>query len=354
MKRKKPVLLLSMACLLASCAAPEALFTDGMPRLLVFMEKIREGAFGEIHGLLIVHKGKLVVEEYFPGYRFMGGFTDFTASDLHNLASVSKSITSLCVGIAVDKGFIKSIDQPFLDFFPEASAAQREGKEGITLRHLLTMTAGIDWDERTFPYTDGRNDVVQLYYSPDPLAFILGRKAVAPPGSQWNYNGGCTNLLGEIVRRSSGIPLDEFAREFLYTPLGITRGTWITLSNGFIYASGDAALRPRDMAKLGMLVLNRGTWNGIRVVSEDWLDASMRSAAAPPGSAGYGFSWWLPAYVTSKAEGMGPVYEAAGWGGQYILIVPNRDLVIAVTGGNYDAPYGFASIERFLLTWLFE
>ena len=118
-----------------------------MKKLNAFFAKLKQGAFGEIHSVLMVHKGVLVLEEYFPGFRFKGGKTDFTASDLHHLASVTKSITSLCVGIALDKGYIKSIDQPFLDFYVGVPVPDREKKQDITIRHLLTMTAGMEWDE---------------------------------------------------------------------------------------------------------------------------------------------------------------------------------------------------------------
>jgi CubicO group peptidase (beta-lactamase class C family) len=248
---------------------------------------------------------------------------------------VTKSITSLCVGIAIDKGYIKSVDQSFLDFYSEASVSQREGKQGITIRHLLTMTAGMEWDEWTYPYTDLRNDVVRLYMSPDPLAFILDRKPVAQPGARWVYSGAYPNLLGDIVYRSSGLTLDRFARRYLYSVLGITQAAWITLNKGFIYASGDAELRPRDMAKLGMLVLNRGAWNGERIVSEDWIDLSMGNAARADEGSGYGFMWWLPILPEPAASAVGPVYMASGWGGQYIIVAPQRRLVAVLTGGNY-------------------
>lgn len=325
-----------------------------MERLSAFFNLLKKGSFGEVHGVLLVSRGTLVLEEYFPGYRFRGGRADFSASDPHHLASVTKSITSLCVGIALDKGFIRSVDQPFLDFYAGYPVPDRQAKEGITLRHLLTMTAGLSWDETTYPYTDLRNDVVQLYLSPDPLKFIMARKPVAPPGSRWAYSGAYPNLLGDIIRRASGLPLDAFAREYLYKPLGIAAGTWITLGKGFIYASGDAELRPRDMAKIGMLVLNHGAWNGVQVVSRSWLDASMAKAAHVDAGTDYGFMWWLPILGGSAEQSIGPVYMAIGWGGQYIIIVPDQQLVLVLTGGSYDAPLpGTIPIVSYMLTQLF-
>jgi CubicO group peptidase (beta-lactamase class C family) len=313
-----------------------ALFdSERMLTLNAFFDKLKRGAFGEIHGVLLVHQGRLVLEEYFPGYEFKGGRKDFTAADAHNLASVTKSITSLCVGIAIDKGFIKGVDQPFLDFYPDVPVPDREAKQGITIRHLLTMTDGLAWDETTHPYTDPRNDVVRLYASPDPLGFILGVKSAMPPGSRWAYNGACPNLLGDVIHRASGLPLDEFAARFLFAPLGITDASWITLGRGFIYASGDARLRPRNMAKIGMLVLDRGVWKGERIVSEGWLEHSMQDAVRADEITRYGFLWWLPILPERVAAGIGPLYMANGWGGQHIVIAPKREMVLVLTGGNY-------------------
>jgi CubicO group peptidase (beta-lactamase class C family) len=334
----------------ASLFSPEK-----MRKLKDFFDLLKKGTFGEIHGVLLAYKGQLVLEEYFPGYRFYGPLTRFSAADTHHLASVTKSLTSLCVGIAVDKGFIQSINQPFLDFYPNDIVPDRETKAGITLGHLLTMTAGLEWDEWSLPYTDPRNDVVRLYRSPDPLAFCLERKTVARPGGRWVYSGAYPNLLGDIVRRASGLSLDKFAQRYLYEPLGITNASWITLARGFIYASGDAELRPRDMLKIGLLVQNHGLWNGRRVVSAEWLDQSMRRAAQADPSTGYGFMWWLPELPGPTREAMGPVYMASGWGDQFIVIAPQRELVLVITGGNYAPPDpGQIPILSYMLQELFS
>lgn len=325
-----------------------------MSRLTEFFTLLKQGLFGEVHGVLLAYDGRLVVEEYFPGYRFHGPLTRFTAADTHHLASVTKSLTSLCVGIAVDKGFIKDIDSPFLDYYQNDTVPDRDTKNGITLRHLLTMTAGLEWDEWSLPYTDLRNDVVRLYRSPDPLAFCLARRPVAEPGARWVYSGAYPNLLGDIVRRSSGLSLDKFAGTYLYKPLGITQGTWITLAKGFIYASGDAELRPRDMLKIGLMVANRGEWNGKRIVSRKWIEESMRPAARADASQQYGFMWWLPDLPEPLNETMGPVWMASGWGDQFIVVAPQRKLVLVITGGNYAPPYpGQMPILSYMLKELF-
>jgi CubicO group peptidase (beta-lactamase class C family) len=307
----------------------------GMTRLREFFTLLRQGVFGEIHGVLLSHRGTLVLEEYFPGWRFHGGRVNFTAADTHHLASVTKSLTSLCVGIAIDKGFIGGSDLPFLDFYADETVPNREAKRDITLRHLLTMTAGLEWDETSFPYTDFRNDVVRLTLSPDPLAFCLDRRLVEAPGARWVYSGAYPNLLGDIIRRASGLRLDQFAARYLYEPLGIDISSWVTLHRDFIYASGDAELRPRDMLKIGLMAANLGVWNGKRIVSEEWIEESMKPAARVDETMRYGFMWWLPVLPPPVAEEIGPLYMANGWGDQYIVIAPKRELVLVITGGNY-------------------
>jgi CubicO group peptidase (beta-lactamase class C family) len=320
-----------------STGSLEGTLFDGakMKKLDEFFGLLKKGAFGEIHGVLLSHNGTLVLEEYFPGWRFHGERTDFTAADPHHLASVTKSLTSLCVGLAIDRGFIKSADQPFLDFYPDTPVPDRTAKSGITLRHLLTMTAGLAWDETTYPYTDLRNDVVRLTLSSDPLAFILDLKPVDQPGTRWVYSGAYPNLLGDIIRRASGLRLDQFAQKYLYDPLGIKAASWVKLNGEFIYASGDAELRPRDMLKIGLMVQYHGMWNGRRVISEAWLDQSLQVAARADTTKNYGFMWWLPVLPGPVAESLGPLYMANGWGDQYIVIAPQHSLVLVVTGGNY-------------------
>jgi CubicO group peptidase (beta-lactamase class C family) len=324
----------SEAGLPAGRADDDFLDEEGMLRLGAFFGELRSGRFGEIHSVLVAHRGRLVVEEYFPGTDRGAKRRDFGAGDLHDLASVTKSVCSLCVGIAADRGWI-DIDRPFLDYLPSRSVPVSEGMEGITVRHLLTMTAGFRWDETSRSYFDLRNDAVRLYLHADPLRFILSRKAADPPGERWNYSGACTNLLGEVLRGATGMRLDEFAREYLFDPLGVGRAEWIILRGGLVYASGDARMRPRDMMKIGLLVRSGGVFDGKPVVSGEWIDASLSPAVRPDDSTEYGFQWWLPTFPEDVRARAGPLYLASGRGDQYIAILPDLDLVAVVTGGNY-------------------
>jgi CubicO group peptidase (beta-lactamase class C family) len=227
----------------------------------------------KIHSILIVKDNKLVLEEYLKGYLYNdnppgsnGAYIQYDRDVLHFLASVTKSITSVLFGIALSRNYIHSIDDKLSDYFPEYSDIFQGEKANITLRHLLTMTSGLDWDESTYPYGDRRNDVTRLFYSPDPMRFILEKPLVSPPGSAFVYKGGDTNLLGGIIRRASEYSLANFAERYLFGPLDIEEYSWDLLAMGELFASGGLYMRPRDLVKIGYLFLNEGFWQGQHMV----------------------------------------------------------------------------------------
>ena len=290
-----------------------------------------------IHSILIVKDGKLVFEEYFSGYAFYHGpFTEFDRETKHNMASVTKSFTSALIGLAIDHGFIQDVDQKLFSFFPENSDLNNGGRDTITLEHLLTMTSGLDWDESTYPYSDPRNDIYQLWQQNDPIRYILNKPIVTEPGTQFNYSSGLTILLGEIIRDASGSRADDFANEYLFSPLGITDYEWEELPNGVLFTSGDMKLRPRDMAKLGDLYLHGGVWRGQQIISGEWVDVSTEFFINASPYWDYGYKWWLFTYEIESEQIES--FMAQGWGGQYIIVIPSLDMVIATTAGYYDEP----------------
>jgi CubicO group peptidase (beta-lactamase class C family) len=317
--------------------------------------RIRDGTYQNVHSLLVVKDGKLVFEEYFRGYRwsysgdrFRGDLVDFDRETAHNLASVTKSFTSALVGIALDQGFIGGVNDRVFDFFPEYAHLQDGVKERITLEHLLTMTSGLAWNEMELPYDDTRNDLIQLFYVSDPIEYILAKPMVAEPGTDWYYSGGNTNLLGEAIRQATGQRMDAFAAQYLFAPLGITDYQWDHINADVIHASGNLQLRPRDMAKFGILYLNGGVWNGQRIVSEAWVEASTQAHATPRWGGGYGYQWWLQTYELGSEQVRS--FYAAGWGGQRISVFPDLDMVVVLTGGNYvDEEPVDEIITRFIL-----
>jgi CubicO group peptidase (beta-lactamase class C family) len=304
------------------------------------IERIHDRTYQNIHSILIVKDGKLAFEQYFGGYawdynsdRFRGEFTHFGVDSLQNLASVTKSFASVLMGIAIDCGFISGVQEKVFTFFPEYAGLRGEVKDRITLYHLLTMTSGLEWNELELAYDDPRNDLIQLFNVSDPQEYILSKPVVNEPGTQWYYNGGGTNLLGEIIRKATGLRLDDFAAKYLFAPLDITNYAWEHINPDMIAASGNLNLRPRDMAKLGYLFLKGGVWKGKRIVSEKWVEESTQRHASPSAEEGYGYQWWLTTYHSDSTSV--DSFCAAGWGGQRIEVFPRLGLVVVLTGGNY-------------------
>ena len=294
-----------------------------------------------IHAVLVVRGGRLVFERYFRGAdeipgRFFGPRVEnvsFDADTLHNMKSVSKSVVSLAVGIAIDRGLIPGVDEPIFNFFPELSDLRTPEKDRIRLSHALTMSLGLAWVEATPATGDENNDEARMHRSPDQCRYVLGSLAVTgPPGQEFFYNTGALALVSAIVRKATGRPLDEFAREVLFEPLGITRVEW-NRYNGDTDAGGGLRLRPRDMVKIGQLVLAGGRWNDRQVVSKAWIEASTAPKIKHT-EGSYGYLWWLGRSRLNGREVQ--VIGAFGRGGQYIRIVPELDLVVVLTAGYYQ------------------
>jgi CubicO group peptidase (beta-lactamase class C family) len=316
----------------------------------------------EINGLLVVKDGKLVFESYYPGNDML--FTDqpaFTMKDFdrdtqHCLASSTKSVTSILFGIAVDRGEISSVDESMFTSFPEYEELNDLVKGKITLRDMLTMTSGLPWDESTYSYSDPRNDIDQLFLSPDPIRYMLERQVVSEPGTAWLYNSGTVNLLGAVLNRKTGTPLAKYAAENLFSRLGITSYQWQSFQHApdLAITSSLLYLRPRDMAKLGQLFLQQGMWNGKQVVSAQWVKESTDASVKVPidygpgfQNTGYGYLWWRGVFTQGNTE----VYYSAGYGGQFIFVMPSIHTVVVMTGSNFDHSYNdmFDIVNSYIL-----
>ncbi|MEJ2187254.1 MAG: serine hydrolase [Gemmatimonadota bacterium] len=298
-----------------------------------------------IHSLLVVRRGMLVFEEYWPGTDLVPATLApverrFDRETLHYVASVSKSLTSALFGIAMDMGRIGSVDDSLFSYFPAYSDFRTAENSGITLRHLLAFSSGFDWNEFVYGFGDPRDSHYQMFHSQDPIRYLLARPVVTSPGSTFRYNSGDTNLVGEIVRTTTGaVDLTQFAEAHLFEPLGIDSYQWLRFATApaVTFASGGASLRPRDMAKFGQLYLDHGVWHGTRVVPEWWVAASTAMATPLIGNYGtahgYGYNWWLGR--SSFRGGQVDYFRAAGWGGQYIYVYPALEMVIVLTRGAY-------------------
>ncbi len=293
----------------------------------LIVNDIENGNHGETHSLLVYHEGTLLTENYFDGW---------TASDPHYQYSVTKSVASTLIGIAVDKGFISSLDTPLLDFFPDYPNVQNNTtwKQSITLRDVLAMRAGFQWDEWTYNYLDERNDANKLIRSDDMMKHMLDLPMAHQPGARFTYNSGCSMLLSGILERTTGKTTNEFADEYLFGPLGITQWEWEQGNDGVYNTGWGLHLRPLDMMKIGQLFFNRGSFGGQQIVSTDWV----QTATSDKGN-DYGFQWWLTDGDTS--------FSARGWGGQFIFIVPTENLIMVTTAGNFNGGAGgFQLLER--------
>ena len=289
-----------------------------------------------IHSVLVARGGKLAFERYFRGSDEIYGRrvenVSFDADTLHNVKSVSKSVASLAVGIAIDRGLIRSVNEPIFSFFPELSDLRTPEKDRIQLVHALTMSMGLKWVE-AIPSNEDNNDEGRMHTASDQCRYVLGLPVTGPAGQEFFYNTGALALVSAIIRKATGRPLDEFARENLFEPLGITRVEW-NRYKGDTDAGGGLRLRPRDMAKFGQLVLAGGRWSDRQLVSKAWIETSTALKLKATNTRSYGYLWWLGRSPLDKRE----VHwiGALGRGGQAMRIVPELDLVVMVTAGYYQ------------------
>ena len=305
--------------------------------LCAVVPRFAEWRQADVHGIVVVRHGRLAFEHYFAGADSQYGTpipdAAFNADTLHDVRSVTKSVTSLCLGIALDHGWVTTIDAPVLSFFPEWTDLETPEKDRITLRHLLTMSAGLDWNENV-PYTDPANSEIRMIRSPNPYRFALEQPVVAPPGEIYNYSGGSAALISAVLKKATGRSIEQLAKDELFDPLGITAIAWYHYANGDPIAASGLRLRPRDMAKLGQLMLNHGEWGGRQVVPAAYVDAAIAPQINGQGVFFYGYQFWLGRSFVSGREI--DWAAAVGLGGQRIFVVPALDLVAVVTAGLYN------------------
>lgn len=299
-------------------STPEAQGMDGA--LLHQMMRFVDENQIAVDSALVVRNGAIVFEAYRNGYGH---------ESRHHLQSATKSVTSALVGVALREGLIESVDQKMVDFFPDRTIANLDArKEAITLEHLLTMSDGMDWHELDYPYSDPRNTLGQMWTSRDALQHILDRPMAREPGERWAYNSGTSMLLGGIVEEISGQDLPVFARQRLFDPIGIGTVTWDRTISGHYHSDGGLYMTPRDMARFGYLLLNEGTWDGRQILTPEWVADATRQHYDTGQGVGYGYQWWT-------FPGM-QAYSARGHYEQWIIVVPEADLVAVFTGSIPD------------------
>jgi CubicO group peptidase (beta-lactamase class C family) len=301
-------------------STPEAQGVDSR-KLLEMFQDIKAKRGDDLHSILIVRNGYLIAESYLAPYH---------KETLHNIKSASKSILSALVGIALEKKYLKSLDQTVAEFYPEYVNNPR--KKEIMLRHLLTMTAGLVWS----------NDQ-EIAGSPYDLEAWKTAAMRYVPGETYEYNTMLAHMMSAILTKASGQSAKEFADTFLFGPLGISDVQWSKDNKGIYIGGSELFLRPRDMAKFGLLYLDRGVWNGRQIVPKAWVAES----TTPKESAGfdscngdaikYGYWWWIP------ERG----FQARGINGQYIIVRPDLNMVVVATGENQCAVLKYLDLYIF-------
>ena len=296
-------------------STPEAQGVDS-EQLALAIETARKNING-IHSMLVVRNGALVTEAYFHPY---------DGKSPHDIASVTKSVTTTLAGIAMAQGKIKSVKDPMLNYFPGANVANNDDRKArVLLNHLMTMSSGLDCKAAR-----GEPTLWEMLAAPNDVQHMLDLTMVAEPGANFVYCSGGMHLLSAVVSKATGMTTETFARRVLFQPLGIQNFIWPADHQGIAHGFGNLHLLPRDMAKLGLLALNRGNWQGKQLIPETWIEESTKSQKATGNARDYGYGWWIP-----KPGGQ-IGFEASGRGGQQISVLPDLNTVIVLTGGGYS------------------
>lgn len=315
--------------------------------------EIKNGEYGLIDRFMVRQNGELLSDfKYVQDYEIIAQKYDTTnnqynynhpswhpyykQTELHTLQSITKSVTSILLGIALDLNENYSVETKAMSFFEDYETTSRDiRKNNITIEDLLTMRSGIEWNEDD--YTDPTNDCDLLEKSDEWIKYVLNKHTDTIPGTRFEYNSGASVLLGKITRSITGKRIDKWAEEKLFEPLGITDYYWKQTPDGEIDTEGGLYLKTEDLAKIGSLFLNKGKWNEQQIVSENWVISSISPIVEdvnPSNSSktGYGYQWWVPQHTSGKSE----IFAGIGYGGQYLMVAPDYDLIIVFNGWNIN------------------
>jgi CubicO group peptidase (beta-lactamase class C family) len=314
---------------------------------------IRQNEYSGIHSILITKGGKLVYGQYFNG---------FTPDSLHDTRSAFKSVTSLLLGIAIDQGFLKDVDEKAYNFFPEEKAFVTDPlKSRMTIKDLLEMRSGFDCDE----WNDEKDCETAMTATADWVKYALHLPMKNPPGKVWAYTSCNPMLISGIISKASGMSIIDFAAKYLFGPLDITKYRWTVDPAGHGMTAGSFYMLPSDMVKLGELVKNNGRYKDNQIVSEKWVKAATtarvpipdfsfvrlsRSQTATPQPAYYGYYWYNE--LIKAPDYSIPVIFASGNGGQYIMIIKKLDVVVVFTQGNFGtwkAKRAFDLLSKYII-----
>ncbi len=330
-----------------SCSAPQS-GPDGWsieqsplhggfdPNLLCDAMRTFVGSPRNRHSLVVERHGKLVIDAYRSGpdrstYAVWASRNKFDKDQLHDVRSITKSVVAMLWGITESGRVAPPLTTPVLDLLPGLNDLRSGGRERITVADMLCMRSGLAWDEAG-GYSRWTNDERGLLWRGDRARYVFNRPLAASPGALFNYNGGLSAVLGQLLEEQTGTSLKDYADRWLFTPLGITEWEWVGDLRGRTRAFTGLRLRPRDLARLGRLMLQGGEWEGRQVVPQAWVQMLL-SPCAPDGEE-FGHHWWSGnVFVRGKEVRW---HAAFGNGGQRLFIVPSLDLVVVMTAGEYD------------------
>jgi CubicO group peptidase (beta-lactamase class C family) len=338
-----------------TASAAEAGFT---PDLETRLDKlIADKRVWGLHGVLVVRNRQIALERYFEGednnWGQSLGVVQFGPDRLHNLYSATKSLVALLYGIALAEGKVPPPGAPLYDQFPEYQdlVAADERRRQQTVGHALSMSLGTQWNEIGLAYDSPDNDEIGMEMAKDRYRFVLERPVVGQPGKRWQYNGGATALLGRLIAEGTGRSLPDYARAALFDPLGIGRTEWITsretwvgrqagASDGEPVAASGLRMTPRDLARIGQLVIDNGKIGERQVVPAEWLAECLVPRVSVSELQRYGYQWYLGdmEFLAGGKVRLEHWVGAAGNGGQRLYVMPDLNLIIVVTAGNYSAP----------------
>ena len=323
-------------------------------------EDIRAGTYGNVDRMVVVRDGYLVVSQRYEhdyasisrGFRgALGCGADicsdaeakdpynyyhpdihpyFQGRDVHTLQSVTKSVAATVIGAALHQGAIDDLSTPLLAFFVAYDISREDARlEQATLEDLLTMRTGIEWHEQDRPL-DETNTTLQLERSKDWIQFTLDQPSDADPGEKWSYNSGGSHLMSGVIRRATGILIDEYAEKHLFGPLGIDSYHWKKTPKGLPDTEGGLYLEAEQLAKIGYLYLRGGRWKGVRILDEDFASAATARQVEKVNSSGwgYGYQWWMLDQRNTD------IWAGLGFGGQYLLVFPEHDVIGVVHSWN--------------------
>lgn len=325
--------------------------------LKAFDEDIAGGKFGYVDGMIVTRHGKLLYQKTYqhdygkiygdsaktksglnaldPGgpYNYYNSWWHpyYHGSQLHSLQSVTKTITSVIMGVAAARNEFPDLSTPVLHFFDTTQVKNIDDrKRRMTIRHLLTMTSGFDWNENLH-YSDPRNDCSVMEASFDWVQYAIDKPMAHEPGQSFNYNSGSSQLLAFIFRKATGRDIEEYAAKYLFSPLGISQFFWKRIPTGLCDTEGGLYLAATDLAKIYYLFLMDGNWNGQQLVTKEWVKASVTPAIPVGRGVKYGYKWWLYEYGTDNSK---YAWTGSGFGGQWPIIIPEYGIVAVFTGWN--------------------